>query len=93
MRFEVGTVVRITGRFLDNRNKPRTPGSIVFKFSSLPTIPLTTYTWPTDPELKRERFGSYYVDLTLSVDGDWIARWEGTNPVAATAETRIEVYE
>ena len=66
------------------------PTGVVFKYKP-PVGAIVTYTYGTDPELVKASTGTYHVDLTLTDDGKWEVRFEGTGAVVAAVEGIVKV--
>ena len=66
------------------------PTTVVFKVKS-PSGAVTTYTYPTDPQLVKQVAGSYYVTVDANVDGQWWTRWQATGTGQAAQESPFVV--
>ena len=83
--YDVGDLVRVAGAFADSDDDDIDPIVVTFKFTD-PSANTISYTYSTDPELKKESQGHYYVDISIDEAGTWFYRWESTGAVGQAAE-------
>lgn len=86
--FDYGDRVRISCAFTDLSGAPADPTGITFKFKT-PAGTTTSYVYGVDGALIKLATGSYYVDLTLNVEGIWFYRFEGTGALVAADEGHL----
>ena len=61
------------------------PTTVTFKFKD-PAGVITTYVFGVDPEIVKSAVGTYYMDVTVSDEGQFWYRIEGTGAVIAALE-------
>lgn len=88
--FDVGDLVRCTGTFREVNNALIDPDEVFFKFRN-PNGLVTTYTYGTDTQLKRDSVGLFHVDLNASIAGTWYYRFYSTGAAQAADEESFEV--
>lgn len=89
--FDVGTLVRVSGVFKDASAALLDPTTVKFKWKRPDTGALTIYTYLTDVQLVRDSSGTYHVDLSADVQGEWLYRWESTGTGQAAVDSAFIV--
>lgn len=83
--YDVGDQVKCSVAFTDANGNAADPTTVLFKYKRNHGG-TTTLTYGEDDAVEKDGTGSYYVLLTVSAEGTWTYRWEGTGDVVAAAE-------
>lgn len=88
--YDVGDLVRISATFANVSGVNADPTTVKAKFKN-PAGTVTTYTYGTDVQLVKDATGKYHVDISITSNGEWWYRWEGTGAVQAAEENDFVV--
>jgi len=86
MVYDVGDGVRATCTFTDLAGAVANPTAVAVKLRD----PAGTVTTPTPTN---SGTGVYYVDITLTSEGRWYVRFEGTGVVIAASEQQLKARD
>lgn len=87
-RFATGQKIRSRVTFKDIDGALADPTGVIAKYES-PAGSETTKTYGSDAEVVKVSTGEFYIDVTLSSDGNWTLRWNGTGTVVAAVEDYV----
>lgn len=87
--YDIGDQVRLTAQFQDEAGALIDPESVVLQIRDGAGAQ-TTYTYP-GPGVAHDGIGQYHYDLTLTVGGTWVYRWEGTGHPQTAEEGQLAV--
>ena len=90
--YDRGHLVRCDVQFKNAAGTFTDPTAILFKFRT-PANLATTYTYGTDSQLVKDSTGKYHVDLSMTQEGDWYYRFEGTGALQAASEKNFKVRD
>lgn len=88
-----GSVVRlktVPGDGFEIAGTPTDPTGVIVRYRD-PLGVIVVKTYNTDPEVKRSGAGQYYIEIPVTVSGEWYYRFEGTAAPQATAESSFWV--
>lgn len=88
--YVVGNVVRCSNTFTDIAGTEIDPTTVAFKVQN-PAGTITTYTYPTDPQLVKDSVGNYHVDISADSEGTWYYRFYSTGTGKAAFEGKFAV--
>lgn len=88
-QYENGDQVRLTVTFANSAGTNTDPTAIVFKYRN-PAGTISTKTYALG-EVTKSATGVYYIDLSLTSDGEWHYRAYGTGNLVAAAEGKLTV--
>lgn len=86
--YDKGDTIRLWAYFKVN-SVYTDPTAITLKVKSAAGV-ISTYTY-SGATVTKSSTGIYYKDVSLTDDGIWYYRFEGTGAVAAAAESKFEV--
>ena len=89
-QYDLGDVVRETGRFTDTAGVATDPAVVTFSYTN-PSGVTTSLVYSTDAALVKTGTGVYYVDIPASIKGVWRWRWLSTGTGAASTEGQFAV--
>lgn len=93
VNYSKGSVVRLkspTNQGFAIAGVPTDPTGVVIKYRD-PNGVIVIKTYNTDPEVKKSGTGQYYMDILVTVSGEWFFRFEGTAAPQTTAESSFWV--
>ncbi len=88
--YDNGDLIIVSAVFTDSVGAAIDPSTVTFKFKD-PAGTTTTYLYGTDAELVRDSVGNYHVDLSPTVRGDYLYRYESTGTGQAAEEHSFSV--
>ena len=86
--FEIDTLIRFTSAFTTQNAGAAIDPSSVICYVIDPNGVKNTY---TGAQIIRDSIGDYHIDLTLTVSGRWIYKWQGTGIATVTSPDIIIV--
>lgn len=92
-RFEIGTRVRLIGKFKDFQQQPGSPTTVTLKVrdpSGTQTTPAITANTQAEDGVTPE-VGTYFGDVTVDATGVWLYRFEGVGLIETTGEGEFYV--
>ena len=89
--YDIGDVVRYSAAFTNNAGAAADPTAVKLKLLS-PLGNRIDLTYAAG-EVQKDSTGNYHYDLTLTEDGDWWYKYEGTGAIIAAEEDYITVVE
>ncbi|MFW9804858.1 MAG: hypothetical protein ACFFFC_19535 [Candidatus Thorarchaeota archaeon] len=90
MAYDVGTQVRFKCTFKDLDGNLADPSTVTAKIKD-PAGNVETLVYGTDPDLKKDSVGIYYVDRTIDESGVWRHRWSGSGSLVVANEAAVRV--
>lgn len=75
--YDVGDLARVTGTFTDVNGDVADPDTLTFSYEN-PQGTVTSYVYLTNAELVRQSEGIFYVDVSMTLVGDYHYRWIAT---------------
>ncbi len=88
--YDKGDLVVLTAVFTDRNGAAIDPATVTFKIRD-PSGAVTTYVFGTDAELVKDSVGNYHVDVSPSVNGDYLYRYESTGTGQAAEEGKFQI--
>ena len=67
------------------------PGTVTLKVRNPSTFVVTTYVHGVAAGLIKDSKGHYHLDLSCTIVGSWVYRWEGTFPAEGASEAIFEI--
>lgn len=83
--YDVGDQVRCSVTFTNSSGDPVDPTTVLFKYK-INRGSTVTLTYGIDAAVVKTDTGDYYVDVTITQEGTWSYRFEGSGNVTAAAE-------
>jgi hypothetical protein len=93
VNFAKGSVVRLRTKSTDPfaiAGVATDPTSVIVRYRD-PVGVIVVKTYNTDPEVKKSSTGQYYIDIPVTVSGEWFYRFEGTAAPQVAAESSFWV--
>lgn len=90
--YDIGDLVRLSVEFKNLAGVFVDPGQVRVKVRDPKRI-ITTYTYPTNPEIVKDAVGKYHFDLAAAKTGIYCVRWEGKVSNIGAEEKDIKVRD
>jgi hypothetical protein len=90
MSYDIGDQTRLTASFVDDLGLPKDPDGVTLEIRDSSGAQ-ATYVYGTDPGIVQDSIGSYHFDLSLTLAGTWVYRWQGTANPQTAAEGQLIV--
>lgn len=88
--YDRGDLVRCTGTLTNSAGTAIDPTGLTVMVRT-PAGATTTFTYGTDAEVVRSSIGIYYIDVSVTQEGDWAYRFASTGTGQAAAEGRFRI--